>query len=233
MSAITCKVTKLEKINDHVYIVELNAGQAFTFNAGQYLQVIMGEDDKRPFSIASLPGETSLQLHVGAMPGNSYATEVIERCQSRGELDVEVGFGEAQLREDSERPVILLAGGTGFSYIQSIALRLAEVKPRHKVLLYWGGKNRQALYASESMTAWQQAHDEFEFIPVIEQADENWQGKTGYVHLAVLNDIKDLRHYDIYAAGHFEMIKIVHDDFIAQGAVRQHMFSDAFAYIKK
>lgn len=231
MSAITCKVAKLEQINDHVYHIELTTGQAFAFEAGQYLQVVMGEKDKRPFSIASSPDQKHLELHIGATVENSYAMQVIDVCKEKGQLEVEVGLGEAQLRNQSERPILLLAGGTGFSYVQSIARHLAQTKPNHQVVLYWGGKNRQSMYANQAMEQWQQDHEGFSYVPVIEHSDENWQGKTGYVHLAAMNDINNLQDYDIYVAGHFDMVKIVRDDFVAKGALREHMYADAFAYI--
>jgi aquacobalamin reductase/NAD(P)H-flavin reductase len=231
MSAITCKVAKLKRVNDHVYHVVLTTDQAFDFKAGQYLQVVMGEKDKRPFSIASAPDNANLELHIGATVENSYAMQVIDLCKEKGELDVEVGLGDAQLQENSGRPILLLAGGTGFSYVQSIALHLAQTKPNHQVLLYWGGKNLQSIYADAAMKQWQQDNEGFTYIPVIEHPDDSWQGETGYVHLAAMNDIDNLQDYDIYIAGHFDMVKIVRDDFLAQGAVREHMFADAFAYI--
>ena len=231
MSVITCKVEKLEQVNDHVYHVQLSTAQSFDFKAGQYLQVMMSEKDKRPFSIASAPGQANLELHIGATEANSYAMQVIDLCKEKGYLEVEIGLGEAQLRQDSDRPILLLAGGTGFSYVQSIARHLEQYKPDHQVLLYWGGKTQQSMYADKAMKQWQQDHEGFSYVPVIEHPDENWQGKTGYVHRAAMDDIDNLQDYDIYIAGHFDMVKIVIDDFIAQGAVREHMFADAFAYI--
>lgn len=231
MNTVTCKVTKLEKLNDHVYLVELSAHQPLVFEAGQYLQVVMSEKDKRPFSIASAPGSHTLELHIGVMPGNTYASEVIDLCQALGEITVEVGLGRAQLRTDSPRPVILLAGGTGFSYIQSIAQQLAHLKPGHKVLCYWGGKHPTDLYAHEQMEHWQHSHNAYQFVPVVEHPDDHWPGKTGYVHQALLDDIHDLQDYDIYAAGSFDMMRIVRDDLTAKGAVVEQMYSDAFAYL--
>jgi aquacobalamin reductase/NAD(P)H-flavin reductase len=233
MSAITCKVAKLEQVNDHVYYVELHTEQAFAFEAGQYLKVVMGEKDKRPFSIASTPSSKHLELHIGATKQNSYAMDVIDRARADGQLEIEIGIGSAQLRTDSERPILLLAGGTGFSYVQSMALHLAEIKTEREVKLYWGGKNQQSMYADKTMQQWQQDNENFTYVPVIEHPDEDWQGKTGYVHLAAMNDIDNLQDYDIYVAGHFEMVKIVRDDFLAKGALKDHMYADAFAYFKQ
>lgn len=231
MSAITCKVAKLDQVNDHVYHVELTTDQPFDFEAGQYLQVVMDETDKRPFSIASSPDQSFLELHIGATKENGYAMQVIDRCKADSQLEVEVGLGKAQLRSQSDRPILLIAGGTGFSYVQSIALQLAQSKPDHEVVMYWGGKNEQSMYAHKAMEQWQQDNKGFSYVPVIEYPIKNWQGKTGYVHHAVMQDIENLQDYDIYVAGHFDMVKIVRDDFVAKGALIEHIFSDAFAYL--
>lgn len=231
MSAITCNVEKLEQVNDHVFIVELKSEQAFSYKAGQYLLVCMGENDKRPFSIASAPHQSHLELHIGATKQNSYAMEVLDRMREQGKIEVEVGHGEAYLKSDSQRPIILLAGGTGFSYVQSIALHLAQIKSQQKVLVYWGGKENQSMYANELMNNWQAQNNNFSYIPVVEHPEQDWQGKTGYVHLAAMEDNADLADYDIYMAGHFDMMKVVRDDFEAKGCSREHLFADAFAYI--
>lgn len=231
MSSINCKVAQLKQVNDHVYHVELTTDQPFSFDAGQYLQVVMGEKDKRPFSIASAPHQSHIELHIGATKHNSYAGEVLDKMREQGEIEVEVGLGQAQLRQDSERPIILLAGGTGFSYVQSIALHLAKTKPNHQVILYWGGKTKQSMYADAQMQQWADSHENYLYVPVVELPQDGWQGKTGFVHLAVMEDIDNLGDYDIYMAGHFDMMKVVRADFVAKGADIEHMYADAFAYI--
>lgn len=135
MSAQTCKVKKLVQVNDHVYHIELMCEQAFTFQAGQYLQVIMGEKDKRPFSIASAPNQSHLELHIGATKENSYAMQVVDVLKDKGQFQAEIGLGQAQLRADSTRPILLIAGGTGFSYVQSIARHLAHINTDREVIL--------------------------------------------------------------------------------------------------
>lgn len=232
MSAIKCNVKTLKQINDHVYYIELTPEAQYSFEAGQYLQVIMSEKDKRPFSIASSPDQEHIELHIGATKENSYAMQVVDLLKDKGYFHAEIGLGQAQLKTDSERPILLIAGGTGFSYVQSIARQLAKSKPNHHVTLYWGGKNNQSLYAAPQMEQWQQAHENFTFVPVVENPDESWQGKTGYVHKAAMEDIDNLQDHDIYVAGHFDMVKIVREDFVAKGADPQHMFADAFSYLK-
>jgi aquacobalamin reductase/NAD(P)H-flavin reductase len=123
MTTLSCKVTSVEAITDTVYRVQLVPASAFSFRAGQYLMVVMDERDKRPFSMASTPLQQDfIELHIGASELNLYAMAVMDRILKEKTLDVDIPHGEAWFREGSKRPLVLIAGGTGFSYARSILL---------------------------------------------------------------------------------------------------------------
>ena len=121
MTTLSCKVTSVEAITDTVYRVRLLPEADFSFRAGQYLMVVMDDRDKRPFSMASTPDEHGfIELHIGASELNLYAMAVMERILKEREVVVDIPHGEAWLRDDNQRPLVLIAGGTGFSYVRSI-----------------------------------------------------------------------------------------------------------------
>lgn len=230
-TTVTTEVISIENVTEYVHVIKLKPLTTAHFQAGQYLQLVLSPEDKRVFSVASSPDADLIELHIGANPGDEYPMGAIDHIRNNQYVDVEIGLGNAYLKEDSSRPIILMAGGTGFSYVKSIADYLATHKPNHTVLLYWGSKNKPALYAFDEMTEWAANHPHFQFTPVIEEADEEWSGKTGYVHQAILADIVSLEPYDIYLAGPFKMAGIARDDFIKHGAIKEHMYADAFAFI--
>ncbi len=234
MSAVNCKVTSIAPLTDTVYEVVLTPETPCHFKAGQYLTVVMAEDDKRPFSIASAPQQQQLTLQIGAFTADSYAMQVIDYLKSATHITVEMPFGDAYLREQSNRPKLLVAGGTGFSYIRSIFLQLIAEQCQQPVIVYWGLRDLSASYLLTETTELMKQLPHGVFHPVIQQVttEQQWQGKTGLVHEAIMQDINDLSAYDIYIAGRFEMVAKVRDDFIAKGALREHMYADAFAYLK-
>ncbi|WP_094751469.1 NAD(P)H-flavin reductase [Psychromonas sp. CD1] len=231
MSVFTCKVTLMEKLNHSLYRVFLKPPQSVSYKAGQYLSVLMGKKDKRHFSIANAPSSPLIELHIGATPENTYAMQVIEKMKKDGSIDVEIGLGEAFLREKSARPIILMAGGTGFPYVKSLLEQIVLLQLVNPVYLYWGVKEYAHLYFNTQALEWEKQHKNISFHPVVEQADVNWQGHKGYVHQAVLNDFPDLSAFDIYIVGRFEMAKIAREDFIKQGAQLSHIYGDAFTFI--
>lgn len=206
------------------------------FQAGQYLQIFLSDSDKRPFSIACAPGFTvdgqpALELQIGGAVSDNYASQALSHLRENPAVLIQVGLGEAYWRQDSERPIILLAGGTGFSYVHSIASAIAQSGVDRPVQLYWGLRNQQALYAEAELTQWQAANPHYQLQLVVQEPDENWQGRSGLVHQAVLADHADLSAFDIYIAGPFPMVGAVRDAFLAQGAVQQQMYADAFAWL--
>lgn len=233
MSEINCQVVKLEAFNEFVFHVVLRPAQPFAYEAGQYLMVKMSDDDKRPFSIASSPSDGDLiELHIGASELQSYPMQVIERLKSDGEITILAPHGEAQLSNNNERPIILVAGGTGFSYVRSIVRELMATKDQREVTLYWGCQAVEHMYLFDEMQVLANEHPQLTFVPVVENTPENWTGGVGQVHKAVLNDFDDLSQFDIYAAGRFEMVGVVRDAFLEHGMNIDNMHGDALPYLK-
>jgi len=222
-----------------VFKVLLKPSETVAFIAGQYLNFVMSDEDKRPFSIASSPNSDLIELQIGAFVADSYPMQVIERIKSlqagNKPVTVEIPLGNAQLRIDSERPILLLAGGTGFSYIKSMFEYLAEQNSQRHIMVYWGLREIEAIYELEETAAIIAKLPHANFIPVVENTSNNgnekWQGKTGLVHQIVMHDIVSLEPYDIYLAGRFEMVGAIRSDFVEHGALLEHMYADAFAFI--
>lgn len=142
MTTLSCKVTSVEAITDTVYRVRLLPDSPFSFRAGQYLMVVMGERDKRPFSMASTPSEKEfIELHIGASELNLYAMAVMDRILDQKVIDIDIPHGKAWFRQSSTNPLLLIAGGTGFSYTRSILLTALEEQPERQISMYWGAEN--------------------------------------------------------------------------------------------
>ncbi|WP_070962681.1 NAD(P)H-flavin reductase [Vibrio sonorensis] len=235
---IQCKVKSIEPLASNTYQILLHPETPVSFKAGQYLMVVMGEKDKRPFSIASSPcrHEGELELHIGAAEHNAYALEVVEAMQQAlkdgGNIVIDAPHGDAWIREESERPLLLIAGGTGFSYVRSILDHCIAQSKNNEIHLYWGARDQSQLYASEELSKIAESYSNVHYIPVVEDAQQQWTGKVGNVLQAVLEDFESLADYDVYIAGRFEMAGAAREMFTQQKeAQTEHMFADAYAFI--
>ena len=231
MKEIECQVQSITALTEYVYKVLLKPAEKIDFIPGQYLNFVMSDEDKRPFSIASSPCDELIELQIGAFGADSYPMQVIERIKENSHVTIEIPLGNAALITDSERPALLIAGGTGFSYIKSMFEYLANQKSTREVVVYWGLRDPSACYELDKTAATISTLSNGTFNPVVETSHDDWSGRIGMVHKVVMKDIDNLGDYDIYIAGRFDMVGAVRDDFVAQGANINHMYADAFAYI--
>ncbi|HGJ5876766.1 MAG TPA: NAD(P)H-flavin reductase [Arsenophonus sp.] len=233
MTTLSCKVVSIESITDTVYRVRLLPEGQFSFRAGQYLMVIMDERDKRPFSMASIPSEKKLiELHIGASEFNLYAMAVMERIFEQNSINIDIPHGKAWFREGSKKPIILIAGGTGFSYTRAILHAALEENPARDITFYWGGRRLEHLYDLGELQCLSEQYSNIKIIPVVEQPESSWRGRTGTVLSAVLDDFGSLAKYEIYIAGRFEMAKIARERFCnGRGVNPEYLYGDAFEFI--
>lgn len=231
MSLIECNVSEISSLTDTVYKVELTPQQAIEFSAGQYIMVHMGEGDQRPFSIANAAYDNGrIELHIGADENNTYAGEVLAKMKDEGVITISGGHGNAFLRE-ADNHKIIIAGGTGFSYAYSLLQEALHQDAGAQITLYWGGRQLADLYLFDTLVALADKHDNFEFLPVVESAPDDWQGHTGWVHHAVMKDHPDMADKHVYIAGRFEMAKTARADFTAHNLNINNLFGDAYAFI--
>lgn len=231
-NTINCDIKTVSPLTSSVYKIELVPQQTMSFQAGQYVLIHMGEEDKRPFSIASATYENNLiELHIGAEESNKYAFEVLQRLQNNATIELSGGFGEAFYRKDEQKPSILIAGGTGFSYTYSILKEALGHNPNVDITLYWGGRKKDDLYMKDELTKLADKHPHFSFIPVVEFPEKGWHGRTGWVHKAVMADYPSLSGHQVYIAGRFEMAKTARDDFFTKDLSQDALYGDAYAFI--
>jgi len=209
----------------------LAAGRRMTYQAGQYVNIVLPDGQRRAYSFTAPGGETQLiELHVRRMPSGRFTTQVFERMQLGDTLQLEGPLGAFVLREPSPRPLIFVAGATGFAPVKSLleeAFRSGLNKPMH---LYWGVRRPEELYLRSLAEGWALEHANFHFVPVISepQPGDRWRGRTGLVHEAILQDFPDLSGHLVYACGSLRMVQAARPAFIAQGLSEEACFSDAF-----
>lgn len=218
--------------------LQLPATERMQFLAGQYVEFLLRDGKRRSYSIASAPHEEGpIELHVRHMPGGvftDYVFGVREGQPAMKERDIlrfEGPLGSFFLREDSDKPIILLASGTGFAPIKAIVEHTIFQNITRPMTLYWGGRRPGDLYMRELCEQWAATLPHFRFVPVISDAlpEDNWSGRTGFVHRAVMEDQPDMSGVEVYACGAPVMVDSARRDFHAQCGLPEHaFFADAF-----
>ncbi len=230
------RVLQLERLAPDVMRVQLGVppNEPIRFNAGQYIEVLIGDGARRAYSIANAPqvdGLRQFDLHVRHLPGGRFTDRLFSTAKARDVWRIEAPLGHFRLRDDAARPAILLASGTGFAPIKAIVEATLAQAGSRALHLYWGGRERRDLYLDGLASQWAAEHAHIAYTPVLSAATEHcaWHGRTGFVHEAVLADHGDLSAFDVYACGAPAMVEAARRDFCAQrGLPEERFFADSF-----
>ncbi len=233
---LPCRIESIDRAADDVAIVRLKlpANERLQYLAGQYIDLLLKDGKRRSFSLATAPHDDALlELHVRHVPGGFFTDALFNQYKGREILRFEGPLGAFFLREDSDKPIILVAGGTGFAPIKAIIEHALHHRLDREMVLYWGARALPDLYLPDLPGSWQQAHRNFTYIPVLSEPrpQDAWPGRTGLVHQAVMADFPDLSGYQVYACGAPPMIDAARRDFTARcGLPEDAFYADSFTY---
>ena len=231
MTKIDCQVESLEALTATVNNVKLKPAVDVMFQPGQYLEILLTDKDRRAYSIANAPDNLGvIELHIGTPADDAKALEVMAALNT-GQVTISPPQGKAFYRADSDAPMILVAGGTGYSYIRSIVQAALNRQPQRPIQLFWGTRTLVDMYEFQHLSELDKQHSNLTFYPVVENPPSDWQGDTGWVHQAVLDKVSDFSDFHVYVAGRFEMAGLIRDEFTPRGLKAENLFGDAYAFI--
>jgi CDP-4-dehydro-6-deoxyglucose reductase, E3 len=229
IKTLPCRVQKMERLADDVIVLHLKlpANERLQFLAGQYIEFLLKDGSRRSFSMGNAPHDDELiELHVRHVAGGQFTAHVFGKMKERDILRFEGPLGTFFLREDSAKPIVFVASGTGFAPIKSIiehALHKGVVRP---MVLYWGGRRPKDLYMAALPQQWP-----IKYVPVVSDAlpEDQWTGRTGFVHRAVMDDFPDLSAHQVYACGVPVMVDAARRDFTQRCRLPEdEFFADSF-----
>ena len=235
VKTLPARVHSLNKAAPDVMIIKLKlpASERLQFLAGQYIDILLKDGRRRSFSLANAPHDDEfLELHVRQVPDGQFTGHVFSQMKEKDILRFNGPHGTFFLREESTRPIVMVAGGTGFAPIKAIVEHALAENCQRPMFIYWGAKARIDLYQNALPEAWAAQHANIRYVPVLSApaAGDAWTGRTGFVHQAVLADFADLSGHQVYACGSPAMIDSAKRDFMAQGLPEEEFFADAFSF---
>jgi len=227
------RVNSLEKMAPDVMVLtlQLPANETFQYKAGQYLEFLLRDGKRRAYSIATAPEGGALTLHIRHMPGGLFTDQVFSTMKERDILRFEGPLGTFFVRDDSAKPMVLLASGTGFAPIKAIVEHERASGSQRQMTLYWGGRRPQDLYMDALCRQWADEMPNFTYVPVVSDAlpEENWSGRTGFVHQAVIDDLPDMSGHQVYACGAPIVVESAKRDFVKDCKLpEEEFYADAF-----
>jgi len=203
------------------------------FLAGQYIDFLLPDGRHRSFSLANAPHDDEfIELHLRHVEQGEFTEYVFYHMKEKSMVRIEGPHGDFYLREASARPMIFVAGGTGFAPIKGIIEHAFAAGVSRAMHLYWGARAKVDLYLEALPRQWLLEYANFRYTPVLSAPAESdrWRGPSGYVHETLAADYPDLSGYDVYTAGPPAMVRATRDACIARGLPPERFFSDPFEF---
>jgi CDP-4-dehydro-6-deoxyglucose reductase len=235
---LPARVARMERLSHDVMALHLQLprSERLQFLAGQYIDVLMRDGKRRSFSLANAPHDDEfLELHIRYYEGAVFAGHVFNTMREKDLLRIRGPYGNFYLREPSTRPILCVAGGTGFAPVKAIVEHALHVDVKRPLFLYWGVRSHRDLYMPTLPVEWVRRRPDWRYVPVYSQpleADHVDAGteRVGMVHEAILQDFDDLSGFEVYAGGPPVMVHAVADACEARGLSAEHIYSDAFEF---
>ncbi len=233
IKTLPCRIQKMERTADDVMVLHLKlpANEKLVYLAGQFIEFLLKDGSRRSFSIANPPHDAELlQLHVRHVAGGQFTDHVFGKMKQRDILRFEGPLGTFFLREESDKPIVFVASGTGIAPIKAVIEHMLHKPIARPMTLYWGGRRPQDLYLHALAEAWA-AQGKLKYVPVVSDGlpEDAWSGRTGFVHRAVMQDFPDLSLHQVYACGVPIMVDSARRDFIARCKLPEDEFyADSF-----
>lgn len=208
-----------------VLTIKTPAKQRFRFLAGQQIKLILKNQKHYQLPIANCPCEDRIvQLH---LPWQQQEKNNEFHALKPGEaITIQGPFGDFILNIDSHKPIIFIAYKTGFSALKSLIEQAISLETLDSIYFFWIANNDKALYFNNLCRAWMDAFDNFHYLPILIEAQEEpqnpqatqteqFQIQTALEYID--NSISNLSMFQFYLATPEAMTSISRDFLNARG----------------
>lgn len=235
IKTLPCRVEKMKLLTHDVMMLQLKLPETerLQFLAGQYLEFLLKDGKRRAFSIANAPHDDAyIELHIRHVPDGQFGDFVFDGLKEKALMRIEGPLGSYFLREDSDRPIILMGGGTGFAPLKGMLEHAFHINLDRPIHLFSGVRSKRDLYMDDMVKQWLTQHPNLKYTAVLSDpmAEDEWQGETGMVHESVVKHYPDLSGFDVYLSGPPPMVKAGMDLFYEKGLPETQIYSDSFEY---
>jgi len=231
---LPCRIERAVPLSHDVMglFLRVPIAEDFTFEPGQYIDVLLPGGRRRSFSIASPPHDARpLELHVRRVAGGEFTDRLFQDMRpSLLTIEGPLGNFAYRPRAANAAPLVFIGGGTGIAPLLSILRHLIENGIERDMRLYWGVRSECDLYAQATLEGLSRRAASFAYLPVLSEAGPAWRGATGWVHEAALKGIEDLEAIEVYAAGPPAMIAAIQGEYDSRGSAKTGLYFDSFDY---
>lgn len=234
-------ITELVEVEDMTYDIKrlrmkLPEGMTIDFKAGQFVQFYtkpygkQKEEVFRAYSISSKASEKDhIELLIRLVPNGIATTYVHTALKVGDQVRLSGPYGDFYLRGNCEE-LIMIAGGSGLAPIRSLVYDVIEKGLPHKMRFFFGANTMRDLYYMDEFAQIEKDYPQFKFIPCLARPEpsDNWQGVTGFVTVALQEQVDSGEGKEAYLCGSPGMLDACIKILKEKGFTDETIFYDKF-----
>lgn len=225
---LKCRVVAIDDLTHDIKRLRLLPNKPLDFSAGQYAQLQFTPELSRPYSMAGVCGDETLEFHVRLVPDGRVTGFIANELRVGDSVKLSGPLGTAYLRQRHNGPMLCVAGGTGLAPILSIVRAATEAGMDNPIHIYFGVRAARDVYGLDDLAALRERNPRVQVQVVVASPEEATPLRTGLVTDAVAQDWPRLDGWRAYLCGAPPLVEAASRLVVQRGLVPEHIHADAF-----
>ncbi|HEY8157507.1 MAG TPA: 2Fe-2S iron-sulfur cluster-binding protein [Methylobacter sp.] len=228
--SINAVVIKKQLLTPDIVQLVLEYQTAFTFFAGQFVNLKRPDGLTRSYSIANIPThENILEFHIRRLPNGQFSSWVYDELEIGSQLAISEAQGSCHyLPGRAEQPLMLIGTGSGLAPLYGIIADALAQDHSGPIHLFHGSRDLNGLYFINEMRELAAKFDNFYYTPCLSGEDVESEHIRGRAHDVALSSTETLNGWRVFLCGHPEMINQTKKMAFMKGASMNDIYTDAF-----
>ena len=221
------QITERVALGPRVIGLKLKPSEGLSYRAGQFIQLRREDGLTRSYSLASLPEDGSLALHIRLVPNGRMSQWLAS--EASGPLYLRGPSGDCFYTAGKpEQPLLLLGTGTGLAPLYGILRDALQSGHHGPIQLFHGAVNEADLYLQDELQALAREHPNFSYERCVLQGEPSQRILRGDLRAIVKERFKSLRGWRAFICGDPELVNALKKWAFLAGAPMKEIFADAF-----
>jgi naphthalene 1,2-dioxygenase ferredoxin reductase component len=200
-------VVSVESIAHDIKRLILKPARAFDYSPGQYAELRFTSQLSRPYAMAGLGGEPTLEFHLRVVPGGRASGHVANDLKPGDTVRVSGPLGTAYLRRRHAGPMLCAAGGTGLAPVLAIVRGAIAGGMPNPIHIYVAARSSRDVYGLEQVHTLQREHPSLQLVVSVSSGASVGEHHRGLVVDAIERDIDNLAGWQAYLYGSPPMVE--------------------------
>lgn len=222
------EIVDVDRRSFDIAVLRVRTQTVYPYIAGQSCSVettTLRPREWRLYTPANAPGDLEIELHARLISGGAVSTALVRSASAGDTMRLGPPMGRMMLDKHSDRPLLMIAGSTGFAPMKAMIDQLARDggRPTH---LYFGARSIREIYDRKALD---DLNTRYPWLTVVIAVSDDirWDGPQGMVGQVAV-DAQDWSGHDVFVCGSPGMAEATVKQLIASGVPENQIKFEEF-----